>query len=467
MTARYKEQLKGALPESYEPLAVPGPPERDHVWKYKDGVFPKNLILKVTGAGGRIWQFEKIQMRKLQRRRIGDAKLITLQEARLKTLEMARTVDAGGVLPTVDEKNAELVKLRITIGNCFDAYYRGHAARYCRTHEEMDRDVERHWEPIIKIQAANLKRTTVRRWFDDLANSKGVYVANKQLKILRACMRWCQSHGIITLSEDPLFGVKCLPEEVHTEHLKVDDLSKLGAALEPESQDVQDIIWLLLWTGQRTSNVLSMEWQELDLNARVWTIPARKTKSKRQYNVALTPNAIAILQRRTVLIGQPFVFPAVISSKIGHLHRPTKAWHRIRARAGLTNLRLHSLRHTAGTWLAANGANAFEIQEALQHASIKTSQRYVHLATEHVRSKMADAQASVMQQAGLSSWNASVEEETEVVQAGSERNDTKAIKPQETVIQVVGYVRKRARPLSAVGVDGRGRVLRGYVQAVQ
>jgi integrase len=69
----------------------------------------------------------------------------------------------------------------------------------------------------------------------------------------------------------------------------------------------------------------------------------------------------------------------------------------VRKRAQLGNLRLHDLRHTGATWLAMQNANAHVIQQALQHSSLSTSQRYVHLvgAPNMVRDQLAKAQSAV------------------------------------------------------------------------
>ena len=154
---------------------------------------------------------------------------------------------------------------------------------------------------------------------------------------------------------------------------------------------------LALLTGQRKSNVLQMQWSEIDLRKaeESWRIPGRKTKTKRNYVVALTPDAAAILARRIQSKTTDYVFPSESQSS----NKPYRAsiqhaWARICDRAGFDDLNIHDLRHTAGTWMALNGASAFQIKEALQHANVATSQRYIHMANSDVRSVMAAAQAN-------------------------------------------------------------------------
>jgi integrase len=53
---------------------------------------------------------------------------------------------------------------------------------------------------------------------------------------------------------------------------------------------------LLALTGQRGSEVFEMTWQEIDLAAKTWTLPASRAKNGRQHSVPLSDAAIAILQ---------------------------------------------------------------------------------------------------------------------------------------------------------------------------
>jgi integrase len=85
--------------------------------------------------------------------------------------------------------------------------------------------------------------------------------------------------------------------------------------------------------------------------------------------------------------GCEWVFPSRTSaSKSGHIVEPGKAWKRIRARAGVLDLRIHDLRHTLASWMVAQGKqNLPVVGKALNHRRIETTQRYAHLDLEPVR----------------------------------------------------------------------------------
>lgn len=295
---------------------------------------------------------------------------------------------------TMKERGLAATKQRLTVENMFADYFEQHVKLRCRTADEIERDFARYWNNIKKTQVSSLITNQVRQWMNKIAKESGHATANKQFGLLRACLRWACAGGIIQLPGNPLLGIKAFPSQQRLAYLRPgNDVSRLAAALTQEHQDIQDVIWMLLWTGQRRSNVLSMRWAEIDWTNQIWHIPPYKTKSARQYSIALTPKAMEILEHRRGN-DDSFVFPSGTTGG-GYINNVNRAWLRIRAAAGLEHLRLHDLRHTTASWLALQGASSMVIKEALQHQSISTSQRYVHLVAGDVRDMMAKAQQAI------------------------------------------------------------------------
>lgn len=65
---------------------------------------------------------------------------------------------------------------------------------------------------------------------------------------------------------------------------------------------------LLTLTATRTAEVLGARWVEIDMGAAVWTIPASRTKTKREHRVPLSEAAMVVLSRVPRIAGNPFVF---------------------------------------------------------------------------------------------------------------------------------------------------------------
>jgi len=133
-----------------------------------------------------------------------------------------------------------------------------------------------------------------------------------------------------------------------------------------------------------------------------WLIPAAKAKSKEPIRVVLSPVALNILQTRKPASTSEWVFPG--RGESGHLEEPKKAWKRILKRASITDLRLHDLRRTLGSWQAATGASLPIIGKSLGHSSLQATQIYARLDLDPVRAsvnKATDAMLIAGNAAGL------------------------------------------------------------------
>lgn len=210
--------------------------------------------------------------------------------------------------------------------------------------------------------------------------------------------------------------------------------------------DQRDYFLLSLLTGARRSNVQAMAWRELDLPGAVWRIS--KTKNGTPQNVPLSPEAIMVLNaRRERAGGSPFVFPG--TGKTGHLVEPKKAWATILRTASLlrlldalnlneaarteveallaeglakaekryhaqaaavgidpadfamTDLRIHDLRRTLGSWQAKTGASLAIIGKSLNHKTHQATAIYARLDLDPVRQSVNTATAAMLEAAGL------------------------------------------------------------------
>lgn len=159
----------------------------------------------------------------------------------------------------------------------------------------------------------------------------------------------------------------------------------LGTAPSP----LVDIAALLLDTGLRLGEALSLEWPQVKLRPAqgakfgYLTVLSGKAKSRKSRNVPLSERVVAILQR----LGptqRGYVFHKPDGSSLSETLLDQQHA-RLRTLLKLPeDFVLHSLRHSFGTRLGEAGADAFTIMRLMGHSSVTVSQRYVHPSPEAV-----------------------------------------------------------------------------------
>ena len=182
-------------------------------------------------------------------------------------------------------------------------------------------------------------------------------------------------------NSNPAKGIERAKENARDRVLSVTELQALSMALDSlERQHPFEVVAIktAAFTGLRISECLAMRWENIDLESGRAILP--KTKTGRRV-ISLAGPVRDMLQALPRLNGSPWAFN---SSRDGvpATYRQTCAVFGIAGnKAGLDDVRLHDLRRTVATHLAARGVNAFVLRDVLGHADISMSQRYVRTAS--------------------------------------------------------------------------------------
>ena len=201
-------------------------------------------------------------------------------------------------------------------------------------------------------------------------------------KMLNLAERW----GLRPDGSNPCRHVEKYAERKIERFLSAEELARLGEALleaertQTELPSVVAAIRLLLLTGCRFSEIITLRWDEVDLERKCLRLRDSKTGAK---TVHLSEPAIEVLQSVDREPGNPFV---IVGAKPGsHLVNLRKPWCRIRASAGLDDVRIHDLRHSFASVAVAGGLSLPMIGALLGHSQPATTQRYAHLAGDPLR----------------------------------------------------------------------------------
>ena len=142
----------------------------------------------------------------------------------------------------------------------------------------------------------------------------------------------------------------------------------------------RETVMFALATGLRQSNVLKLEWANVDLNRRHAWVAAINSKNRKAIAVPLNETAMAVLLRQKGKHStRVFTYAGKPLANAG-----TRAWRRALVRAGIKNFRWHDLRHTWATWQRQRGTPTHELQRLGGWKTGAMVERYAHLAPDHL-----------------------------------------------------------------------------------
>ncbi len=287
-----------------------------------------------------------------------------------------------------------------TIGDAWDAYYdAAKNGRFIVGRKRLEKSTlqsyKNVYDPHLKPYANRSMQwlaESFRRMFESLGHTRPA-AANRFLQVVKNMFQFAAEHGkwsglnpVINPATGRPYRKNTIPQRER--FLYNAEAKRLHQALEAEGQPWQDFFLLTLLTGQRKGNVQSMRWADIHLQDAIWHNGI--TKNGLPNRVPLVQEAVKLLQdrrRRTASPGE-WVFP-MRKDPSRHIEDADHAWSRIREAAKITDVRIHDLRRTAGSWATQAGANMPEVGKLLGHKSISSTQVYARADSRSAR-KAAD-----------------------------------------------------------------------------
>lgn len=411
----------------------------------------KGFGLKVTRSGNRIY----IVQYRMSGRGMPTRRLTIGKHGSPWTPEKARA-EAKRVLGEVaDGQDPQQIKMTekaaMTVSELCDRYLEeGCATKKSSTIATDTGRIERHIKPLLgRRRVKDLTVNDIKRFMADIAKGKtaidektgprgrarvvgGQGTASRTTGLLGGILSFAIAEGV--RSDNPAHGVKRFPDRKNERFLNSQELAKLGETLriaeaaEKERNELERILGhtkaeteratlrnrinalakecenemaiaavrLLILSGCRKMEILSLKWHEVDFEFGCLRLDDSKTGQK---IVMLGAPALQLLAGLSREDKSPFVFPALRGE--GHYVGLPKAWNRIRKRAGLQDVRLHDLRHTFASAGAGSGVGLQVLGKLLGHSDPKTTGRYAHIANDPIKAaadrtagRLADAMSA-------------------------------------------------------------------------
>ena len=246
-----------------------------------------------------------------------------------------------------------------------------------RTVNEYRKQADRYLVPALgRLDVDEVKRQHIERMVDPLRP----ILRNRVLALASRIFRYFEDEGLRPQHDNPCRGVERSREEPRDRTLDPTEIAALGKALadsdiEPESRAA---IQFAMLTGLRISEILSIRWECVNIEAGNVLLPTTKTGRRTH---PLSTAALTILAEMPVIGTHVFCTGAL---------RPVSYWAvrksfvQVVAEAGLSDVRLHDLRRTFMTRAAESGIASHTLRDLLGHKTASMADRYIRRANTPV-----------------------------------------------------------------------------------
>lgn len=350
------------------------------------------FVLEVSSSGKRTYGLRYRDDHGRQRQRsIGCASVLTADQARKMATKLKAQIAMGGN-PADDKKAKRAVP---TVAE-LSVQYLEHVHTYKRSPDIDARYFKHHILPRFgRMRLDEVTQNDVTSWLSAKVKDDGYAPAtvNRLQVILSYMFKLAKRWGVPGSELNPVAGLKLLePNNNRERFLTVDETGRLRDACDvSDNSQLRYIVGMLLVTGCRKRELLDAKWEHFDLEKRQWRVPMSKSGKARF--VPLSNAALAILRAVPRWTGCPYVVPNPKTRK--PFHSIYNSWDRARRAAGVPDVRMHDLRHSAASNMVNAGQSLYVVGQVLGHAQTKTTQRYAHLSQDTLLAAV-NAAADVM-----------------------------------------------------------------------
>ena len=316
----------------------------------------QGLYLRVRKNGSRAWVFRFTQGGRTQEIGLGATHTRSLAEARRVSAEM-RALRMQGLDPRLAIQKDDPDDAKETFKSCAEAYIasRSPGWRNKKHAQQWHNTLRDYVFPVIgRLHPSEVTLTHIKTILNPIWTTKNE-TANRVRQRIEAVLEWAQVHDLCGNDNparwrgvlDKIYPAPGQIKEVrHHPSCPYEEVPDVVKQLRESTTLPSLCLRLLILTATRSGEARGASWEEFDLDKKTWAIPGERTKTKREYLVPLSKEALELLESLPVIDRQSFLFP---NSKGGCLSDVllSKTLHEI-----MDGVTVHGFRSSFRQWAA-------------------------------------------------------------------------------------------------------------------
>ncbi|MDE2915048.1 MAG: tyrosine-type recombinase/integrase [Paracoccaceae bacterium] len=356
--------------------------------------------VRVYPSGTKVYMVHTRAKGKSRRVTIGRHGLWNAEDARSEAGRLIAEIKGGGapVRPGADAASVN----GPTIAQLAENYLTGHVVVHCKpaTAQLVRLALEKYLLPEFgKLRLGEITPDRVASLHYRLHERP--LMANHVVDLLSRLYNRAAASDDPPAAANPCRFIKKYPSKSRERFLTEQEFERLGAALDELagsgriSASARTALRLLMLTGCRRSEILTLRWDDIDLEHDEIRLRDAKTGAR---EVPLSPAARELLVDLPRTPGNPWVIPGSLPGR--HLVNLNAAWKVVCEKAKLHDVRVHDLRHSFASRALARGHGLTMIGRLLGHRQPQTTARYAHLSQHSVKSAAEQVANSIFADLG-------------------------------------------------------------------
>ena len=347
------------------------------------------LRLRVGAGGKKSWIVRTRAGEKVINKKLGSYPGMGLSAARTAAEKLLGAIARDGSTEAIDRTFGAVAELWI------DKVAKPKNDTWRLQERRLEMHVLPHWRDK---KIADIRRADVRELIDGI---EGDVLPNRVLTLVKTIFRYALSRDWIDAS--PIEGIaKPKAESERDRVLSMEEVTAIWNAAGLLGFPFGHYLQTLALTAQRRTEVASMKWTDVDLDAGTWVISAKDTKSDRAHLVPLSVPVVEIL-RELPRLGD-FVFTHDGETHVSGFAKAKARADTFIAAAGakVGPWTLHDLRRTAATHMVRLGVLEEVVGRVLNHApkGVTAKVYALHTYAPEKRSALERWAAEVMRSIG-------------------------------------------------------------------